>query len=118
MHRTAAIPLNTVEALDAERMKVVVQTYEPGRWYVHTRLSRQGMSYILPRADISVVISRRKLAYPQRAVHLREVGLGRAPPSDAPGATNTASHLRNAFKSSIRRLLSSNATRFEFRAAW
>ncbi len=67
--------LDTVKALDAEGMKIVVQPDQPGGRNVDARFYCQTVHHVFPRGYIPVIVTRRELANPKRAVGLGEVRL-------------------------------------------
>src|SRR5690606_40458906 len=67
----ASRTVGAIEPLDAESMEVVVEFDEFCRWYVYPRFLGESVNDIFPSSDVSIVISGRKLADPERTVGFR-----------------------------------------------
>jgi hypothetical protein len=78
-HRRRIEPSRTlvaVKALNAKGVKFIAESNQPGGRHVDTRLGRQAVHHIFPGSHVTVIVTRRELADPQRAVGLGEIRLG------------------------------------------
>ena len=101
----------TVEALNQEGVVAAADAFESRRWYGNPAFARQVVRQLFSHSATSTSSSAAgNLAIQRLSCGPARFALGRAPPSEAPGATRTLSHCCNNGRSSSFLRLSSKAT--------